>query len=144
MAFVSHLGSAARQVLPQPNFVCVHCRLRAPTAVRIANASISQPYASQRSASYINKLRTKIFGAKKSPQLERRESQRRERNERRKLRKTGMVEPGSQNQYVKATTIQGLETVGGPGWGDQEWEEGDDKNSFQGFGHIYCESCDFY
>lgn len=48
--------------------------------------------------------------------------------------------PEDQTDYVAATTAEGLEVVGGPGWGTREWEQ-EEGNSFQGFG-LYSEYCD--
>lgn len=52
-------------------------------------------------------------------------------------------EPEDQTEYVEATTAEGLETVGGPGWGAREWEA-EEGNSFRGFAQLSCEHCDVH
>ena len=50
-------------------------------------------------------------------------------------------EPATEDNYVPATTAKGLKRVGGPGWGNAEWEA---ENPFQGFGPFYYEHCNVY
>ncbi|CAD6567671.1 MAG: hypothetical protein ASARMPREDX12_000594 [Alectoria sarmentosa] len=107
---------------------------------------ITIPYASRRHASWVDteKLRKKIWGSETPPGQEDpygKESvfdqRRREREQ--EIEKGMELEPvpegevgksEEQTGYVEATTTEGLERVGWPGWGTKEWEE---ENSYRGF-----------
>lgn len=159
MTSAGRFSIAPRLALPRSGHVCLQCRLRASTAVRAANSSITLPYASRRHASWLDtdKLRKKIWGSETPPGQEdpygkesvldqRRREKEQERENGRELEpvpKREVRKPENQTGYVKATTAEGLERVGGPGWGRREWEE-EDFNRFQGFGQLYCEHCDVY
>lgn len=153
MTPAGRFGSAVRHTLPQSNYICLQCRFRASTAVRSTNPSISLTYASRRHASWLNtdKLRKKIWGTENPPGQEDpygKESafdrQRRER-EQENEKERGLDQlpeeelesalEGEDEQYIPATTAEGLERVGDRGWGRDEWEA---ENSFQGFGQFSC------
>lgn len=154
MTSVGRFSLAACLTLPQPGYVCLECRLRASQAVRTFKPSITLPYASRRHASWITteKLRKKIWGSEKPPGQEdpygkesvfdhKRREREQERERGRELEPAPEREvetPEDETEYVEATTAEGLETVGGPGWGTREWER-EEGNSFQGFVQLYCE-----
>lgn len=168
MTSAGHLSLAARLTLPRSGYVCARCRLKASTAVRTTNSLITLPYASRRHASWLDSdtLRKKIWGSETPPGQEdpygkesvfdRKRREREQEGEQEgehdggKGRELELVperqvgKPEGQTKYVKATTAEGLETVGGPDWGTTAWETRNVKNSFEGFGQLYCEHCDAY
>ncbi len=93
-----------------------------------------------------DKLRKKIWGSETPPGQEdpygkesvfdqRRREREQERERGRELEpapEMEVEEPEDQTDYVEATTAEGLETVGGPGWGAREWED-TEGNLFEGF-----------
>lgn len=112
----------------------------------MTNPSITLPYASQRHQSFFDtdKLRKKIWGSDTPPGqedpygeesvLDRRRREREQEKERseelQRVPKKKLVDGKDQTEYVPATTIEGLETVGAPGWETKQWVE---KTLFQGF-----------
>ena len=165
MPSAGRFGSAACNALPQSSYVCFQCRLRASTAVRTTNPSISLPYVFRRQASWLDttKLRKRIWGTETPPGREdpygkesvfdrKRRERQQKKEEGRELRSVpeGEVEsvpegeeenPEGSIGYIPATTAHGLERVGGSNWGATEWEA---ENPFQGFRRLYCKHCDVY
>ena len=157
MTSAGRISLAARRTLPQSGFVCLQCRLRTSSTVRITNPSVTLPYASHRHQSFFDteKLRRKIWGSDTPPGQEdpygeesvldrrrREREQERERSEElQRLPKTESGDGKDQAEYVPATTIEGLETVGAPGWDTKQWVE---KNPFHGFNQIYGNNCDIH
>lgn len=148
--------AARRLASPQSCYVCLQCRLRASTASRATNPSITLPFASRRHAgSVTDRLRKKIWGTETPPGQEdpygkegvfdrRRREKEQEREKDRELEQVPQKEVGKsedETEYVKATTAEGLGRVGGPGWGMEKWEE-EESNYFYGFGQVHCEYCD--
>lgn len=151
MTSASRFGSAVRHKLPQSSYVCLQCRFRASTPTQSANSSISLTYTSRRHASWLNtdNIRKKIWGTENPPGQEdpyRKESafdrKRREREQENEEERPLDLVPdeelesalgGEDEQYVPATTAEGLERVGDRSWGRDEWEA---ENSFQGFGQF--------
>ena len=169
MTSTGRFGSAVRHTLFQSNYVCLQCRLRASTAIPTINPSISLTHSSRRHASYTDKLRKKIWGTETPPgqkdpyvkesvsDKERREREQ-ENEEEKGLPSESEDKPestpegeegeaaeegegGQSEDDREFGTIEGLETVGGRGWGQAEWEA---KNSFQGLGQSYYIYCDVY
>lgn len=151
MTPAGRFGSAVRHTLPPSSHVGLQCRFRASTAIQSTNPSISLTYTSRRRASWLNtdKLRKKIWGTENPPGQEDpygkesafdRERREREQENEEKRRVDPVPEEelesaleGGDEQYVPATTAEGLERVGDRGWGRDEWEA---ENSFQGFGQF--------
>ena len=50
------------------------------------------------------------------------------------VREEDLGEPEDGNEYIRATTANNLEEVGGPGWGVEEWKT--ENSSFKGFGPL--------
>lgn len=102
-----------------------------------------------------DKLRKKIWGSEIPPGQEdpygkesvfdqKRREREQEREKGRVLEPTPEREvetPQDQTEYVEATTAEGLETVGGPGWGTRQWKK-EKGNSFIGFVQLCCEYYD--
>ena len=126
-------------------------------AVWTTPSSITLPYASRRHASWLDSenLRKKIWGPNPPGQedpygkegiFDRRRREREEQGEQDRERgrelepvpESEMGESGDQTEYVKATTAEGLETVGGPGWETRHWENANEENLFQGFGRLFA------
>ena len=153
MTSAGRLSFAAHFKLPPSGYVCLNCQLRASTAVRTINPSITLPYASRRHASWIDteKLRKKIWGTETPPgqedpygkesvfdQKRREREQEREKSNKRELKpghKPEVEKLEDQNDdSVKATTTEGLKTAGGADWETEAWEENNDP--FKGFGQF--------
>ena len=123
--------------------------------------TVSLSYASRRHASWLEKtVRKKIWGTETPPGQEdpygkesvfdpkRRGREQAVENERGpeslpggEIGKPKGRKPKGRNIYTPATTSDGLERVGDPGWGATEWEA---ENPFQGFDQFYCMHCDIY
>ena len=149
MTSTTRIGSTACYKISQANFICMQCRIRATTAVRRPNPPISLSYLSRRHAasSFTDRLRRKLFRSEVPPGAEdpygkegNFERMRREREQEGKELESEeeMIDPSG---YVRATTIEGLEFIGGPDWGLAEWEA---QKPFQGLVYVYCGHCDFY
>lgn len=157
MTSAGRISLAARRTLPQSGFVCLQCRLRTSTTVRLTNPSITLPYASRRHESWMDteKLRKKIWGSETPPGQEdpygeesvldrrrrEREQEREKSEELQPVPKKNLGGGKDQTEYVPATTVEGLETVGAPGWETKQWAE---ENCFQGFDQLYGNNCDIY
>ena len=151
----SRFGIAAVRTSLQPNFragfICAQCRRRASTAIPKAASSAPKPFPPRRYASssfadnFTDKLRKKIWGTDTPPGQEdpygppslldqkRRQAEERESDEEsEKAAKVPVTteEPEEDPNYVPATTWDGLDTVGGPNWGMDVWDE---ENPFEGF-----------
>ena len=123
----------------------------------MTNPSITLPYASRRHDSWMDtdKLRKKIWGSdtppgQEDPYGEESVFDRRRREREQEKEKSEELQPvpkgkvggaEDQTEYVPATTTEGLETVGWPGWETKEWAE---KNYFQGFDQLYGNNCDIH
>ena len=158
MTSAGRLSFAAHLRLPPSGYVCLKCQLLASAAIRTTNSSITLPYASRRHASWIDtdKLRKKIWGTETPPGQEdpygkesvfdqKRREREQERQKSRELQprpEQAAEKPEDETDDVKATTTEGLETVGGPDWEKEEREAEDD--SFEGFGQLHSEHCDVY
>ena len=156
MTSTGRFGSAARHTLSQSRYVCLQCRLQTSAATRTTNSSVSLTYAPRRHASWVNsdKLRKKIWGTEtppgqEDPYVRESESDRTRREKEQEIEEAKKLvsapeqkpEPAPEDEYVPATTAKGLKRVGGPGWGNAEWEA---ENPFQGFGQFYYEHCNAY
>lgn len=157
MTSAGRISLAARLALPQSGYVCLHCRIRASTAVRTTNSSITLPYASSRHASWLDteKLRKKIWGSETPPGQDdpygkesvfdqRRRDKEQAREKGRELEpapEQEVEQPEDEDEYFEADTAEGLEMVGGPGWGTRQWEVA---NPFKGFSQLYCKHCNVY
>lgn len=148
MTAAGRIGLAARHTSPSSGYICLRCQLRVSTAVRTINPPVSLPYASRRHASWLeDKLRKKIWGTDRPPGqddpygkesiFDRKKRERGQEEE----EETDVENPKDHTEYVKATTVEGLETVGEPGWGTREWVA---ENEFEGFGQFYSEHHYFY
>lgn len=162
MTSAGRITFAAHLTLPRSGYVCLKCQLRASTAVRRINPSITIPYASRRHASWIttDNLRKKIWGTETPPGQEdpygkesvfdqkRREREQEREQEREKSRelkpgtKQDKEKPEDQTDNVTATTTEGLQTVGGPDWEAEAWDK--EVDSFEGFGQFPGEHFDVY
>ena len=161
MTSAGRFRSAARHAFPQSNYVCFQCQLRASTAVRMTNPSISLPHASRRHASWLDtqKLRKKIWGTDNPPGQEdpygkesafdrrRRESEQETEQETEKERELESAPdeevPTNEEDYLEAITAKGLKTVGMPDWGMKQWSKAEE-NRFEGFDRFCCMRCDCY
>ena len=151
MNSAGRFGPAARHKLPQSRYICLQCRLRTSAAIRTTDSSISLYYPPRRYASWLStdKLRKKIWGTETPPGQA--DPYARESESHRATREGDESAPenkpdlgpdlGPEDDYVPATTAEGLKWVGGHGWGKAEWEA---ENPFQGFGQFYYEHCNIY
>ena len=93
-------------------------------------------------------IRKKFWGTDnppgpKDPYNAESEEDRIEREEEEARREVKRLSDEGRRKYVKSTTTEGLETVGGPDWEARGWEM-DPKNVFEGFAQLYCGYCDVY
>ncbi|KAF6233351.1 hypothetical protein HO173_008475 [Letharia columbiana] len=128
MTSAGRISLAARLALPQSSYVCLHCRLRASTAIWGSETPPGQddPYGKESVSD--QRRREKEQAREKGRELEPAPEQE-------------VEQPEDEDEYFEADTAEGLEMVGGPGWGTRQWEVA---NPFKGFSQLYCKHCNVY